>query len=83
MTADDPRAHLRAFLTTRRATAAQLRRVNAALSRWDEYHASAAMPEDLRPPVTAPTLSRAALKELQAMLIGTIDELEESWERRN
>jgi hypothetical protein len=32
------------FRTTRRAAAARLRRVNAALARWDEYDAAAAMP---------------------------------------
>jgi hypothetical protein len=45
----NPRAQLRAFLRHRRATLARLRRVNAALSRWEEL-AAAAMPADLRPP---------------------------------
>jgi hypothetical protein len=80
---DDARAQLRAFLRTRRATAARLRRVNAALSRWDEYDAAAAMPADLRPQVERPTLGRGALKKLQGMLVGAIGELEELWERRN
>ena len=67
---------------TRTATLARLRRVNEALSQWDEAEAAASMPEDLRPQVEAPTLSRTALKELQAVLVGVIDELEEMWERR-
>jgi hypothetical protein len=33
--------------------------------------------------VRAPTLSRAALKQLQQMLVGVIGEQEELWERRN
>jgi len=36
----NPRAILRAFLTTRRATLARLQRVNKALSGWDEYEAA-------------------------------------------
>jgi hypothetical protein len=80
---ENPRTQLRAFRRTRRSTAARLRRVNAALSRWDEYDAAAAMPADIRPIVAPPTLSRAALKALQAMLVGVIDELEGAWERRN
>jgi hypothetical protein len=83
MTTDEARAQLRAFLRTRRATAARLRRVNAALSRWDEYDAAAAMPADLRPHVERPTLSRGALKELQRTLCVFVGELEELWERRS
>lgn len=41
------------------------------------------MPADLRPPVRRPTLDRPALKQLQAMLIGELDLLEEHWEERN
>ena len=68
---------------TRVATLARLRRVNEALAHWDEVEAAATMPADFRPQVAAPTLSRTALKELQAMLVGIIDELEEMWEQRN
>jgi hypothetical protein len=72
------------FLTKRRATLARLRRVNEALSRWDEHDAAAAMPEDLRPPpVRQPSVSWAALKELQGMLGEVLGEMEEAWERRN
>jgi hypothetical protein len=81
--ADAARAPLRAFLRTRRATAARLRRVQAELVRWDEYDAAAAMPADLRPEVERPTLSRGALTELRRMLAGVIDQFEEAWERRN
>jgi hypothetical protein len=48
------RPDLRAFLQHRHARLVRLRRVNAALSRWDEYHAAAAMPAELRPPVFEP-----------------------------
>ena len=72
------RAAARAFLAQRTATRARFRRVHEALARWDEVEAAAAMPEDLRPQVEAPTLSRTALKELQAVLVGVTDELEES-----
>jgi hypothetical protein len=83
MTTDEAHAQLRAFLTTRRATSARLRRVNAALPRLDEYDAAAAMPVDLRPQVERPTLSRQALKELQRMLCDFVGELDELWERRH
>jgi hypothetical protein len=58
--------------------------VNEALSRWDEVHAAAAMPGDLRPPpVRQPSVCWPALKELQGMLGEVLGELEEAWERRN
>ena len=72
-----------AFRAPRRATLARLRRVNEALDQWAEYEAAQAMPAELRPDVAPPTLSRQALQELQAVLVGVVDELEESWERRN
>ena len=37
----------------------------------------------LRPDVEPPTLSRQALQELQAVLVGVVEELEASWERRH
>jgi hypothetical protein len=81
---EEPRTQLRAFLHHRRATLARLRRVNEALSRWDEIHAAAEMPEELRPPaVEQPSVSWASLKELQGMLGGALGELDEAWERRN
>jgi hypothetical protein len=59
-------------------------RVNEALSRWDEIKAAAEIPEELRPPsVEQPTVSWAALKELQGILTSVLGELEEAWERRN
>ena len=79
----DPRAAVRAFHGQRAATLSRLRRVNEALARWDEVEAAAAVPEDLRPHVEAPTLSRQALQELQQMLGECIGELEAAWERRN
>lgn len=56
---------LHAFPRQRRGTLTRLRRVNVALSRWDEIHAAAEMPEDLRPPpVEQRSVSWASLKEL-------------------
>jgi hypothetical protein len=79
-----PYDELRAFLTKRRATVARLRRVNEALSRWDEINAAAEMLAELRPPpVRQPSVSWAALKELQGMLGEVLGEVEEGWERRN
>jgi hypothetical protein len=57
----ETRAQLRAFLRHRRATLARLRRVNEALSRWDEHDAAAAMPAALRPVVTLSATSLARL----------------------
>ena len=59
----NPRAQLRAFLDHRRGTLARLRRVNEALSHWDEYEAAAAMPAALRPTGgAAPTVRLAVLQ---------------------
>ena len=79
----NPRAQVRAFRAHQRATLARLRRVNEALSHWDEYEAAAAMPAVLRPIVEQPTLGRQALKELQWELAVFACELEQAWERRN
>jgi hypothetical protein len=79
----NPRAAVRKFIGHRRQTLMRLERVNAALSRWDEYDAAQAMPAELRPEAERPTLSRKALKALQGILVQTIAELEEAWERRN
>ena len=67
----------------RRYTLARLQRVNTALSQWDEYDCAETMPADLAPQLDPPTLSRAALKELQAMLVAIVGELDEVWERRD
>ena len=83
MTTEPPHAQLRAFRTHQRATLARLRRVNEALSHWDEYEAAAAMPTALRPVVERPTLGRQALKELQRELAVFACELEQAWERRH
>ena len=61
------RAAVHAFQAHRSATLPRLRRVNQALSQWDEVEAAAAVPADLRPQVEPPTLSRTVLKELQAV----------------
>jgi hypothetical protein len=49
-----PHPEVRAFLRHRPGTLARLRRVNEALSRWDEIHTAAAMPAEPRPVVTLP-----------------------------
>jgi hypothetical protein len=59
------------------------RRHAAALARWDEHEAPALMPEDARPRVEPPAVSREALKDLQRVLVGLVVELEELWGRRN
>ena len=59
----------------------RLRRVNAALSAWDEYEANQLLPPDQRRPLPRPKLTREALKELQLMLVQRIGELEELFER--
>jgi hypothetical protein len=79
----DARAEARAFLANRAATLVRLRRVNEALSAWDEYEAAAELPADIRPRASRPTLSRAALKEVQRVLVQAIAEQQAAWERRN
>jgi hypothetical protein len=69
-------APLRAFLQHRHARLVRLRRVNEAVARWDEYHAPAAMPPELRPPIVEPPqLSWETCKELQQMLCEEIGRL--------
>ena len=58
--------------------------INKAFLRvWDEFAAAATMPADLRPPVPVPTLGRPALKELQALLIDALGELEAQLEQQH
>ena len=59
----------------------RLRRVNAALSVWDEYEANRLLPPDRRRPLLRPRLTRGGLKELQLMLVERIGELEELFGR--
>ena len=59
----------------------RLRRVNAALSVWDEYEANELLPPDQWRPLPRPKLTRGGLKELQLMLVQRIGELEELFER--
>ena len=73
---------MRDFRATRRATLARLRRVNAALSVWDE-HETARMRPDLFPVPEPPSVSREALKSLRQELVATLLEQERVWERRN
>jgi hypothetical protein len=58
-------------------TLASLRRVNQALSRWDEWDAHDLMPLSLRPGVVPPVLEREQLKALQRRLIGELTDLAE------
>ena len=46
----DPYAAVRVFQAQRAATLARLRRVNEALSNWDEVEAARELPENLTPP---------------------------------
>jgi hypothetical protein len=70
---EDPRAEL---LILRRAKLARLRRVNAALSRWDEFHAAACLPPELRRVVPEPSVTYEALKELQDLLCHRVADLD-------
>jgi hypothetical protein len=79
----DAYSRVRAFRISCNATHARLRRVNETPSRWDEHEAAPELFEDIRPQVNPPTLSRAALKQLQRMWVEVIGEQEELWERRN
>ena len=78
-----PQDAVRRFLLTRRATLARLRRVNAALSAWDEYEAARERPDLFPAPPRPPTLGREALKGLQQTLVAALMEQGEAWERRN
>lgn len=71
------------FRRHRIKTQARLRRVNRALSQWDEYEAAELLPADVRPRVRRPTLSRESLKGLQRTLVEVIGEQELMWELRN
>ena len=79
----NPRATVAAYRQRMRATHARLHRVNAALTQWAEHEAAAAMPADLRPADKPPTLGRAALKELQALVGSELVLLDEAWHERN
>jgi hypothetical protein len=46
----------------------QLRRVNEALSRWEEIACQPLVPREFRRRIRRPRVSRASLKELQAMI---------------
>jgi hypothetical protein len=78
----DPAAlHVAVLRQHYRATARHLRRVQAALDRYSEHHAAAAMPPEYRallPPLPRrPVLSEAALRALHATLLGRLQELDE------
>ena len=65
-----------------RATLARLRRVNRAITAWDEYDAAARLPTDVRPAIARPTgLRRADLVNLRAVIMGVLGELHagETW----
>lgn len=64
-------------------TLARLRRTRDALSAWEEHEAAELMPEDVRPAVSPPAVSRAALKDLQWELVGFLIKLEATWDLRN
>ncbi len=69
------------LLVLRRATLARLQRVNAALSRWEEFLAAACLPPEYRRAVEPPTVTYEACKELQGLLCQRVGELEAAWEQ--
>jgi hypothetical protein len=74
---------VRRFLEAHRATLARLRRVNAALSAWDEYDIARERPDLFPAPPEPPALGRDALKALRRELVASVCEQEAVWERRN
>src|SRR5215203_1747968 len=74
---------VRAFRARRRRILAQLKRVNPALSRWDEHEAHVLRLSTPKRPSKPPLISREALKSLQGMLTEELSPIEEMWERRN
>lgn len=67
-----------AYLCQRWRLLVRLERVNAAVSRWDEWQARAYMPEGLWRDVPTPTLSRQALDGLHRMLVEELARLDGS-----
>jgi hypothetical protein len=67
------------ILSTRRRIYAQLKRVNRALSRWDEYEAHVLLPSQPRRSIKPPPIPREALKSLQTMLTEELSPIEEMW----
>lgn len=65
-----------AYLNRRERLLIQLERVNAAITRWDEWEANAHLPGDLRRDMPHPTLFRAALDGLHRMLTEELGRLD-------
>ena len=75
---------LERFAQRRAATLARLRRVNCALAAWDAWDRARAVPAEQRSLVSEPgPLHRPALQSLRQVLVETLYELEQVWQRRN
>jgi hypothetical protein len=55
---------------------ARLRRMNKALSVWDDWDAADLMPPSLRPAVVPPMLDREQLKSLRTIVVDELAELD-------
>jgi hypothetical protein len=65
------------FLKHRQSLLAKLARVNAALTRADEYEANQHLPPDPRWKLHPPTISRRDLADLHRMLVEELGRLEQ------
>lgn len=78
-----PATHVEAYKARRNRLTWQLQRLNAEISRWEEYARNRELPPDLRHDVPRPVVSLDTLRELRAEIIGALDEWESAWEWRN
>ncbi len=77
-------ADLEEFVRRRALTRARLRRVDRALAAWDAWDQTRALPAEQRPAVSEPgPLHRPALESLRQVLVDTLGEIEQAWQRRN
>jgi len=77
-------ADLEQFVRRRALTRARLRRVDRALAAWDAWDQARTLPAEQRPAVSEPgPLYRPALESLHQVLVDTLGELEQAWQRRN
>jgi len=77
-------ADLEQFAHRRALTRARLRRVDRALAAWDAWDLARALPAEQRAAVPEPgPLHRPALESLRQVLVETLGEIEQAWQRRN
>jgi len=77
-------ADLEQFVHRRVLTRARLRRVVRALAAWHAWDQAQALPAEQRPVVPEPgPLHRPALESLRQVLVDTLGEIEQAWQRRN